>query len=224
MNGVVLRSGAPSGAEEGVAAERTPIRLALLNEHGLPADLLNGWLERQMPDFILVAIEEDWAALVRHPAFPSDVVILDADPVGPVSLAARVRAARATGSVVLLISSGELSSETASLPVVGTIMRGSSLDELDTITDSVRQAVRSSADRRHFAPAPRPRLSTAELRALRLYAEGATIAQVAQQMGVGYETVKTYLRRVRAKYARLSRPASRRAELVQRAAEDGILG
>ncbi|GMA94387.1 hypothetical protein GCM10025881_12110 [Pseudolysinimonas kribbensis] len=42
-------------------------------------------------------------------------------------------------------------------------------------------------------------------------------------MGVQYETAKTYLRRVREKYARAGRPASKKAELVRRAAEDGLL-
>ena len=42
-------------------------------------------------------------------------------------------------------------------------------------------------------------------------------------MDVGYETAKTYLRRVREKYARAGRPASRKAELIRRAAEDGFL-
>jgi hypothetical protein len=42
-------------------------------------------------------------------------------------------------------------------------------------------------------------------------------------MDVGYETAKTYLRRVREKYARAGRPASRKSELIRRAAEDGFL-
>jgi hypothetical protein len=42
-------------------------------------------------------------------------------------------------------------------------------------------------------------------------------------MNVQYETAKTYLRRVREKYARAGRPASRKAELIRRAAEDGYL-
>ena len=38
-----------------------------------------------------------------------------------------------------------------------------------------------------------------------------------------YETAKTYLRRVREKYARVNRPAGKKAELIRRAAEDGYL-
>ena len=42
-------------------------------------------------------------------------------------------------------------------------------------------------------------------------------------MQVGYETAKTYLRRTREKYARVGRPASRKSDLIRRAAEDGLL-
>ncbi|WKK70803.1 hypothetical protein Q0F99_13650 [Rathayibacter oskolensis] len=42
-------------------------------------------------------------------------------------------------------------------------------------------------------------------------------------MNVQFETAKTYLRRVRQKYVKIGRPASRRAELIRRAAEDGFL-
>ncbi|MDP3209757.1 MAG: DNA-binding response regulator, partial [Rhodoglobus sp.] len=38
-----------------------------------------------------------------------------------------------------------------------------------------------------------------------------------------YETAKTYLRRVREKYSRAGRPASTKADLIRRAAEDGHL-
>ena len=42
-------------------------------------------------------------------------------------------------------------------------------------------------------------------------------------MNVKYETAKTYLRRVREKYARVDRPAGKKADLIRRAAEDGYL-
>ena len=42
-------------------------------------------------------------------------------------------------------------------------------------------------------------------------------------MNVQYETAKTYLRRVREKYAKAGRPASKKADLIRRAAEDGFL-
>jgi len=70
---------------------------------------------------------------------------------------------------------------------------------------------------------PRPKLSPGEAEALRLYASGYSTSEVAGRMNVQYETAKTYLRRVREKYARVDRPASKKADLIRRAAEDGYL-
>ena len=75
------------------------------------------------------------------------------------------------------------------------------------------------------APAPviRPKLSPGEEDAFRLYVAGHSTLEVATRMNVQYETAKTYLRRVRDKYAKVGRPASKKAELIRRAAEDGYL-
>ena len=69
----------------------------------------------------------------------------------------------------------------------------------------------------------KPRLSAGETQALTLYVSGLSTQEVAEEMDVQYETAKTYLRRVREKYAKAGRPASRKAELIRRAAEDGYL-
>ena len=69
----------------------------------------------------------------------------------------------------------------------------------------------------------RPKLSAGELEAFKLYVSGYSTVEVAQQMNVQYETAKTYLRRVREKYSKANRPASKKADLIRRAAEDGYL-
>ena len=69
----------------------------------------------------------------------------------------------------------------------------------------------------------RPKLSAGEVEALKLYVSGLSTTEVAERMNVRYETAKTYLRRVREKYAKAHRPASKKAELIRRAAEDGYL-
>jgi DNA-binding CsgD family transcriptional regulator len=73
------------------------------------------------------------------------------------------------------------------------------------------------------APQVRPKLSHGEEQAFRLYVGGFSTTEVATQMNVQYETAKTYLRRVREKYAKVGRPASKKADLIRRAAEDGYL-
>jgi len=69
----------------------------------------------------------------------------------------------------------------------------------------------------------RPKLSAGELEAFKLYVAGLSTSEVALHMSVQYETAKTYLRRVREKYAKVDRPASKKADLIRRAAEDGYL-
>jgi DNA-binding NarL/FixJ family response regulator len=69
----------------------------------------------------------------------------------------------------------------------------------------------------------RPKLSHGEIDALKLYVSGLSTTDVAERMNVQYETAKTYLRRVREKYAKANRPASKKADLIRRAAEDGYL-
>ena len=56
-----------------------------------------------------------------------------------------------------------------------------------------------------------------------MYVSGFSTNEVAAQMNVQYETAKTFLRRVREKYAKANRPASKKSELIRRAAEDGYL-
>jgi len=62
-----------------------------------------------------------------------------------------------------------------------------------------------------------------EVAALKLYVSGLSTTDVADRMNVQYETAKTYLRRVREKYAKANRPASKKSDLIRRAAEDGYL-
>lgn len=89
---------------------------------------------------------------------------------------------------------------------------------------------RETPAQREWRPLPtgasahqRPKLSHGEEEALRLYVSGYSTNEVAAQMNVQYETAKTYLRRVREKYAKVGRPASKKSDLIRRAAEDGFL-
>lgn len=71
--------------------------------------------------------------------------------------------------------------------------------------------------------ADRPRLSDQEERALSLYASGLTLAAVAEALGVKPDTAKTYIARVKAKYAAAGRPASSKLDLSRIAVDDGYV-
>jgi DNA-binding NarL/FixJ family response regulator len=68
-------------------------------------------------------------------------------------------------------------------------------------------------------------LTHRETEVLRLYATGLKYAETAAALDppVSVESVKTYLSRIRKRYAEAGRPASTRIELRQRALEDGLL-
>ena len=69
----------------------------------------------------------------------------------------------------------------------------------------------------------RPHLSPAQQRVLTLYASGMTLDSVARRMGISPGTASTHLKRARAKYAEVGRPASSRIDLYKAALTDGIL-
>jgi DNA-binding NarL/FixJ family response regulator len=69
----------------------------------------------------------------------------------------------------------------------------------------------------------RPVLSERERQVLTLYAAGLPTKLVARRLGVGIETTREYLKRIRTKYAALQRPAHTRMDLYQRAVEDGMV-
>jgi DNA-binding NarL/FixJ family response regulator len=69
----------------------------------------------------------------------------------------------------------------------------------------------------------RPHLSDREREVLALYAAGMPAKSVARRLGVGVETAREYLKRIRAKYAAIGRPAYTRMEMYQRAVEDRVI-
>ena len=86
--------------------------------------------------------------------------------------------------------------------------------------------VRAAALGRPAPPlaAERPLLAPRQREVLVAYVEGNDLLPtVARQLGLGTETLKTHLRRIRAKYAEVGRPAPTRRDLYVRAVEDGLV-
>ena len=77
------------------------------------------------------------------------------------------------------------------------------------------------ASERDPAADPPPPLSPQERRALVLYASGLPLKSVAEHLDISAETAKTYLGRVREKYAQAGREARTKIALHRRAVEDG---
>ena len=213
--------------------EAPRVRLAILDDHEVLLDSLATWISSNAPDFDLVLSASTWLQLVHSPAFPTDLVFLDFQLREPVSIEARVRTCRAAGAkVVVLTSLDSKESRDRALDAGAAAFLSKSLP-MREVMDAARAVMglqvspaiaREGRPRTSGLPAQsRPKLSAGEEQALILYTSGLSTPEVADRMNVQYETAKTYLRRVREKYSRANRPASKKAELIRRAAEDGYL-
>jgi DNA-binding NarL/FixJ family response regulator len=211
------------------------IRLAILDDHEVLLDSLGSWIALNATDFDLVLSASTWLQLVHSDNFPTDLVFLDFQLREPVSIEARVRTCRAAGAKVIVLSSLDTRESRERALDAGAATFLSKTLPMHEVMDAARTIMGRGADaeqtpRRDWRPLPsgalqvtRPKLSAGEVVALKLYVSGLSTVEVAAQMNVQYETAKTYLRRVRDKYAKANRPASKKSELIRRAAEDGYL-
>ena len=209
------------------------VRLAILDDHELLLDSLSSWIASHALDFDLVLTAPTWFELVQSDQFPTDLVLLDFQLQEPVSIEARVRTCRAAGAKVIVLTSLDTVEARDRAFDAGASAFLSKAMPLGEVMETARRVMGMESTGepvRDWRPLPkgaqhptRPKLSTSEREALALYASGYSKAEVASQMNVQDETAKTYLRRVREKYSRAGRPASTKADLIRRAAEDGHL-
>jgi DNA-binding NarL/FixJ family response regulator len=209
------------------------VRLAILDDHELLLDSLASWIAANATDFDLVLSASSWLQLVHSDRFPTDLVFLDFQLSEPVSIEARVRTCRAAGAKVIVLSSldtPEARERASDAGVAAFLPKTLPMRKVMDVARKVMGIDRNSSHKRDWRPLPvgtpnpsRPKLSAGEAQALSLYVSGLSMTQVAERMDVHYETAKTYLRRVRQKYAQAGRPASKKSELIRRAAEDGYL-
>ena len=132
----------------------------------------------------------------------------------------RLRRTGVTTPAVLMTASAEpgFNEAVREAGAQGTVLKTGSVDELATaLRDVVDQGI--AFDRRHpRRPAGEAALSPREREVLRLVAAGRTNTQIAEELGVGAETVKTLIARVFAKLG-----VRRRAEAVSAAHDRGLL-
>lgn len=232
MTGSSAFPGVTVGSDDDVPANR--IRLAILDDHEVLLDSLSSWISVNAPDFDLVLSASTWLQLVHSANFPTDLVFLDFQLKEPVSIEARVRTCRAAGAKVIVLSSldtRESRERALDSGASAFLAKSMSMSEVMNAARSIMGVTPSESAQRDWRPLPvgaatpqvRPKLSAGEVEAFRLYVSGFSTTEVALGMNVQYETAKTYLRRVRSKYAKVGRPASTKAELIRRAAEDGYL-
>jgi DNA-binding NarL/FixJ family response regulator len=222
-----------SVSTKGLERGEPRIRLALLDDHEVLLDTLSSWINANAPDFELVLSANTWLQLVHSNNFPTELVFIDFQLREPVSIEARVRTCRAAGAKVIVLSSLDTREARDRAIAAGASVFLSKSLPMREVMDAARKVmgVQPGGElQKDWRPLPvgatnesRPKLSPGEADALKLYVTGLSTVEVAKQMNVQYETAKTYLRRVREKYVKANRPASKKADLIRRAAEDGYL-
>lgn len=207
------------------------IRLAILDDHEMLVDSIRSWIDTHAADFDLTLSANTWIELVHDANFPTELVFMDFQLHEHVSIEARVRACRAAGAKVIVLGGTDTREVRQRALDAGAVAFLPKSMPMGMIMDAARSVMgmqrQTPAD---WRPLPngtmtlaRPKLSAGETEAFKLYVSGHSTLEVAQEMHVKYETAKTFLRRVREKYARANRPASKKADLIRRAAEDGYL-
>lgn len=205
------------------------LRVAIVDDHELVALAVRGLVD-QTDDLLFVRHERNVADLVR--AMPdADLVVLDLSLRDGSTPGGNVAAIRGWGAHVLVLTSAENpylvreASRTDALGIVRKSAPGASL--VSAIRDAARGEHVPSAE---WASAldTDPVLEGAPLTArerevLGLYAAGMGAKQVASALFVSENTVNDHLRRIRAVYQQLGRPAATKVELYQRGIEDGFL-
>ncbi len=182
------------------------------------------------PRLQLIGVHPTVDALLQSGGSPA-LVLLDlrlADGSSPATNVARLRAA---GAGVLAFSSGEdahLVREALRADVLGLLRKSA---PVPVITYAVERAVLGmpviSSEWAHAVESDpqidEAGLSPREAEVLQLFADGARSQVVADRLHITLGTLEDYLRRIRAKYTRIGRPAPTKIDLYKRAVEDGLL-
>ncbi|MFG1642758.1 response regulator [Amycolatopsis sp. NPDC049252] len=194
------------------------IRIAVIdNDKLVPAGLRA--LLAGTTDIVIVHTATTVAGhLAARPGTTTDVVLLDLRLEDGSDAAANVAVLHATGAAVLVISvHGDRRH------VRATIRAGASgylvkNDDADKLAEAIRTVhtgqLALTAELMTLINDDPPELSPQELQVLYLYGTGSTLAATARRLGIAIPTVRSYLDRIRAKWAATDEPVEDIRSLV----------
>jgi two-component system response regulator DevR len=204
-------------------------RVGLVDDHEVVSVAVQAAVE-QIAGFEFVGSAPNVGELLRmHGAV--DIAILDlrlADGSSPI---ANVERLERSGARTVVFTSGEspyLLRSVAKSQVFGIVRKSA---PLDVLVNSLRRVAEGEAEvSAEWAAAMdtdpvlvSAKLSAQEQLVLEHLANGLKAIAIGYELGIATATVDDYIRRIRAKYQRIGRPAHTRIDLYKRAIEDGIL-
>lgn len=208
-------------------------RVAVVDDHDVIRTGVSVWCARAVPPIEVVgeyADAEDF--LTAHPdPFGLDVVVLDLELPSRRPDFSTVEKVAVAGHRVLVYSHIEQDEVIMSCLERGAITYIAKSEGEQHLLAAIRDA---GVDRAYVGPrmaaalnndrrVGRPRLSPRERQVLLAWFQTESKELVARQLYMSAGSVKTYLQRVRAKYAAVGRAAPTKAALVARAVQDGII-
>lgn len=208
-----------------------PIRLALVDDHKMLLGALTEWIRGAATDISMVAAVTSWPALLTHPEFPVDVVLLDLDLKDNLPISLKISTLKTTGVKTVLMSTysePNVVREALAAGALGYLVKS---EEAVMIVEAIRSAYKGesyiSAELDLALNAAdvggSPKLSAQERRVMALYGGGEPVKAVAYQLDISEETAKSYLKRIREKYRVAGIDVGTKVALRKRAIQDGIL-
>ncbi len=206
------------------------LRVGLVDDHEVIATAVRAAL-RQTRELELVASAPTVDGLFARATGRLHLVVLDLRLADGSSPANNVERLVAAGCHVIAFTSGEspyLLRAVARTEVLGIVRKSEPLHALTTalLCAAHGQPVMTAEWASTVENDPLisdAKLSRQEQRMLALFADGNTAQTVAEEAGIAVSTIEDYMRRIRAKYARVGRPAASKVDLYKRAVEDGFL-
>jgi len=204
------------------------IKVGIVDDHPMVILGVTGYVDAQ-PDLAVTASGASVGHMLRTQQ-PVDVVLLDLILADGSTPTANVATLTPLAYVVAFTSGDrpELVREAGRAGVSGMIRKS---EPPEAVVAAIRAVARgevvASADWAAALDADgsfvTARLSEREAQVLALYAAGETAERVGAQLYITRETVLDHIRRIRAKYAAVDRPAHTKVDLYRRAVEDGIV-
>ena len=235
-------TGGVSTPHAGLPRQRVPagtptpvIRLGIVDDHRLMLDALSSWHGVEAGDIAVEIAVASWDELLAHPRFPPAVVLLDLELGDGVPTPSKIVRLTTVGVAVVVVSTFADPRRVRECLAAGALGFVPKAEDAEEVPRAIRAAAAGEgnvsaalaallrADEQDPLAEPPPQLSQQERRALVLYASGLPLKAVAEHLDISTETAKTYLGRVREKYAQAGREARTKIALHRRAVEDGLI-